>query len=144
MHVSLQSKVCLGVCVAAGAYHAYSNPSQWITWFALGVIVGAIESRFNSNFIADSSKNTFTDMQHKREYIENCIPNPIATIMQVANVVLINQKIRFSPKVDRFLSGVPLGAASVLGRYAANLVYLEILRRKPDPHIQQLLRPIVL
>jgi hypothetical protein len=144
MHVSLQTKIYCGVCVAAGAYNAYSKPAQWITFFAIGVLVGAIQSGLNSNFIADTSKDTPKDRQNKKEYVEYCMPHIIDTVLQVATLVLISQKIKFSPKVDLFLSGIPWGAAYILGDVAASLVHLEILRRKPNPYIQKLLRPIVL
>jgi hypothetical protein len=42
MHVSLQSKVYVGTCVAVSAYAAYSDPVRWVTWYAIGVVVGAI------------------------------------------------------------------------------------------------------
>jgi hypothetical protein len=144
MHVSLQSKIYCGVCVAAGAYNAYSKPAGWITFFAIGVLIGAIEGRIYSNFIADTSKNTIKDRLEKKEYIQTSVPNIIDIVIQLATVVLISQTIKVPPRVATFLEGIPCGAAYILGAVAVNLVHLEFLRRKPDPYIQELLRPIVL
>ena len=41
MHVSLQSKVYLGTCIAISAYNAYSNPVRWISGLAAGVLWGS-------------------------------------------------------------------------------------------------------
>jgi hypothetical protein len=144
MRVSFQSKVYCGICVVAGAYNAYSNPVQWITCFALGVLIGTIETRLAHHFIADTHQDTAEDRQFKKESVQSCMPDHIAPLAQVMSAGLLSQRIKVHPRIAPFMGSMPYVAATMLGVIATRLVSLEVLRRKPDPYIQQLLRPIVL
>src|SRR5260221_5743357 len=122
MRISLQSKVCLGTCVAISAYNAYSNPVRWISFLAGGVLWGmhvgntnlnAAKKGFNlGHFYAtkDLPSNGFVKGWDEAKYQEvrknavtsltNSMPGPVATAINLLALGLISQIVKLPCGLD--------------------------------------------
>jgi hypothetical protein len=157
MHVSLQSTVYLGTCVAINAYAAYSNPTRWITAFAIGVLLGTISGRSELRAARDgyqpgNNMGMGCDAGKDREVRENAVkfladsmPGLLTTAINLLALGLISQRVHlpsgWNPRIGTYFCDF---AAFGFGTFVGALFQLDILRRDQDPKIQELLANTVI
>jgi hypothetical protein len=152
MHVSLQSTVCLGTCIAINAYAAYSNPVPWVTTFALGVLMGAYHGRSflqaareghqpgNNQGQAFSALNDRVIRQNAVSSLANSMPGLVLTAINLLALGLISQRVQLPSGWDPVIGTIICNYAAVrFGNCVGELFHLDILRKDLDPKIQELL-----
>ncbi|HEX4840157.1 MAG TPA: hypothetical protein VFU89_06920 [Rhabdochlamydiaceae bacterium] len=148
MQVSLQSKFYFCACTAINAYAAFSNPIRWISFFALGVLSGALSGYYPRYYAQNAydSRNRF-DQKFKASLGENPInlltlwmPGLRQTAIHLLALGLLSQKIQlppsWSPQIGRYFCDF---AAYKYGFSIGLLYQFNILRKSPDPKIKALL-----
>jgi hypothetical protein len=152
MHISAQSIVCLGTCVAINAYAAYSNPVRWITNFALGVLVGTFQGRSYLRAAREGHQpgnnqglgfDAFRDRVVRENAVKslaNSMPNLLVTAINLLALGLISQRVQLPSGWHPLIGTVICNLAAIrFGAHVGKLFQLDILRNDPNPDIQELL-----
>jgi hypothetical protein len=151
MQVSLQSKVCIGTCVAVSAYAAYSNPVRWMTCYVVGVLAqmylrhsdfqAAREGHQPENGLTwDADEDQTIREKAVKSLVDLSIPGKVMTAINLLALGVISQRIQlpsgWNPLIEAFICRGPV---FTFGTLSVGLFYLDKLQKDQKLEIRNLL-----